>query len=473
MISGKLWGNGRLAFKLLQVQAVTANAAQGFNARTMQARLWFLLSFVCVLLRTNAGAAAQSPTWPVTYVANESSYLYWCNWTGPVYTPAIRNWSIISLDWSDWKWGPTGWAAKQPMNCEEVLFSDAVRVVAASAARAPRAWVYRNTCKALPWYSSVRALLGDPAYAPWFLPYGARAPINGSAYFSPKCDPSSGLCSDLYHDSTQSPDYARMPNCPITGDCSVQVPGFPSGDGNCSAPACDVGGVVPVGEYVFDPRAFNTSIKGRTLGEWWMEEYLFSPTGAGHPNITGFYFDDSINAAGLCSELDSHQAEDLGLTAAEGAAVAAAYRSNFDFINAELVKRGAFTEQLFNKYRAPARAGECESLLRDGLCRATPPAMLVDLGDDSAVELSFAVFLLGRGDYGWYGHTWQGCGSPDVNQVTRWPAWHAGLFDADYGLPVDGTCWETGAGSGVFVRRWSRAEVSVDCGSLSANITML
>ena len=356
------------------------------------------------------------------------------------------------------------------MDCEEVLFADAVSIVAASAARSPKAWVYRNTCKALPWYSSVRALLEDPAYAPWFLRYGPRAPINGTAYYSPKCDPNSGLCSDLYHDSTQSPDYARMPACAVTGDCSVQVPGFPFGDGNCTAPACDVGSI-PVGEYVFDPRAFNTSIKGRTLGQWWVEEYLFSPTGAGHPNITGFYFDDAVNAQGLCSELDSHQAEDLGLTAEEGAAVAAAYRSNFAFINAELVRRGAFTEQLFSKFRAPGRAEECEALLRDGLCRATPPAMLVDLGDDNAVELAFAVFLLGRGGHAWFGHTWQGCGAPNVNQKTKWPAWHAALFDADYGLPVDGTCREEG--EGVFVRRWTKAEVSVNCSSLSANITLL
>ena len=388
-----------------------------------------------------------------------------------MYTPAIANWSIVSLDWSAWKWGPDGWASRKPMDCEEVLFSEAQSAVAGSSRARAKAWVYRNTCKALPWFSSVRKVLEDPAYAPWFLKYAATPPINGSAYYSPRCDPNSGLCSGYYHDSTQSPDYARMPACPITGDCSIQVPGFPQGDGNCTAPACDVGGVVPVGEYVFDPRAFNVSVKGQTLGQWWISDYLFSGTGAGNSNITGFYFDDAVNAQGLCSELDSHQAADLGLGPAEGAAVAAAYRSNFEFINAELVRRGAFTEQLLQKVRAPGRPGDCAALFRGGLCKANPPAMLLDLGDDDAVELGFATFLLGRGPYAWYGHTWQGCGSPDVNQKTRWPAWHAGLFDADYGVPVDALCEEREPG--VFSRRWSRAVVSVNCSSLSANITML
>ena len=190
------------------------------------------------------------------------------------------------MDWSDWKWGPEGWASAQPMDCEERLSADATNFIANSRSAAPKAFTYRNSCKALPWFSSVRKLLDDPLYTPWFLSYGPSPPINGTDYYNPKCDPLSSKCSNLWHDSTQSPDYTRMPACPITGDCSIQVPGYPSGDGNCSAPACDVG-AVPVGEYVFDPRAWNVSIGGRTLGQWWMEEYLFSPTAAGNPNITG------------------------------------------------------------------------------------------------------------------------------------------------------------------------------------------
>jgi hypothetical protein len=234
------------------------------------------------------GSPNIPPTFPATYSTPQSSYLYWCNWTDSVYIPAIANWSILSLDWSDHKWGADGWAAAKPMTNEETMYADAKRIASGTRPYNGRStFVYRNTCKALPWFKSVRLLLENSDYAPWFLPYTSTPPLAGGGYYSPPCDPYSGLCSQLYHDSTSSPDYAKMPLCPITGDCSVQVPGYPSGDGNCSAPACDVGGV-PVGEYIFDPRAWNTSIHNQTLGQWWMEEYLFSGTAAGDKDITGF-----------------------------------------------------------------------------------------------------------------------------------------------------------------------------------------
>ena len=60
------------------------------------------------------------------------------------------------------------------------------------------------------------------------------------------------LCSHLYHDQSQTP-------------------GYPRGDGNCAAPACDVG-KVPVGEYLFDHRNANVSVNGQTFIEWFVDE---------------------------------------------------------------------------------------------------------------------------------------------------------------------------------------------------------
>ena len=77
--------------------------------------------------------------------------------------------------------------------------------------------VYRNAVKALPWLTSVRVKLEDPAYHSWFLKFGA--PTVGNGWHVPQCDNnySPPLCTDLYHDQGQTP-------------------GYPSGDGNCAAP---------------------------------------------------------------------------------------------------------------------------------------------------------------------------------------------------------------------------------------------
>ena len=81
-----------------------------------------------------------------------------------------------------------------------------------------KVFVYRNLVKALPWFTSVREKLQDPAYAGWFLSF------NGSgSYHVPQCDANFDppRCSNFYHDQDQSP-------------------GYPSGDGSCSEP-CDCG----------------------------------------------------------------------------------------------------------------------------------------------------------------------------------------------------------------------------------------
>lgn len=161
----------------------------------------------------------------------------------------------------------------------------------------------------------------------------------------------------------------------------------------------------------------------------------------------------------------------MGLTASEGAAIAAAYRSNFAYVYAELVARGAYTEQQFTKVSAPGNRKQCVQLFRDSLCLPqSPPALFVNVNDNT-VKLSFAVYLLGRGPYGFFGHTWEGCGSANVNEPTVFPVWHADLYDADYGVPT-GQCRETAAGSGVFERLWSHAYVAVDCNDLAVNITL-
>ena len=438
-----------------------------------------LLAYLAALLAIASLADAQVPTWPVTWALNRSTYWYSCRQDAPNDPALATNWSIINIDWSNEK---DIWAKEKPMRCEERLFEQAQAFKAARPAWA-RSWVYRNTCKALPWYSTVRTLLSDPAYAPWFLNFASNATVNGS-YYSPPCDANYDppLCSNYYHDSV----------CPAYESGACQVPGYPTGDGDCAAPACDVG-PVPVGEYLWDPRAWNTSINGQTLGDWWKDTYLFGPLGAGNENITGFYartkkcppharvapltdlfrapypslslqFDDGFGPGG-CSEMEQHQTIDLGLSAAELQAVADAYTSNMREVYSVVLERGAFAEQLFFHVPFINDNSTCAPTMRS-LCSAASEAQtrfaLFDLNTwpgngDVNTNVSIAEFLLGRGPYAVTGITWSGCGCG-----CGVPDW-VPLFDADFGTPIDAVCAETSPG--VFSRRWSNADISLDCNS--------
>jgi hypothetical protein len=142
-------------------------------------------------------AAAQVPNWTPTYLLNRSTIIQTCNQSGLLAPQAAAGWGIVELDWSNAK---AMWAAAKPMDCEELLIQQA----AATAAATPgsRVWVYRNSIKALPWYTTVRAKLEDPAYAAWHMRFN---PANTTPYHVPPCDDNytPPLCSALYHDQVQ------------------------------------------------------------------------------------------------------------------------------------------------------------------------------------------------------------------------------------------------------------------------------
>ena len=248
-------------------------------------------------------------------------------------------------------------------------------------------------------------------------------------------------------------------------------------------------GGVPVGEYVFNPLAENTTIQGQTLFEWFIAEYLFGERGAGANNgtlISGFFFDDQLNSNGP-TEMDGRAFEDMGVSPAQGAALSAAYYAFMGRAYAALLARGAFSwQQLWTAPGGgftPAKIGttcpepligknSCAQDLRlmcnasappftraihyafsPGRCKTNPANLTYPLQD-------IAGFLLVRGDYAWLGHGWEGCGRtfsypPELHQ--------------DYGVPL-GVCAEVAPN--VWQREWTGATISLDCGSWSANITM-
>jgi hypothetical protein len=105
---------------------------------------------------------------------------------------------------------------------------------------------------------------------------------------------------------------------------------------------------------------------------------------------------DSPRRRAVCSELDSHQAADLGLSDAEQAAIGEAFASNMASLYADLTARGAYTEQQFTSVGAPSSEAGCKSLF-DRLCTpASAPASLLVQIDDNKPLLSFVTYLLVR-----------------------------------------------------------------------------
>ena len=214
-------------------------------------------------------------------------------------------------------------------------------------------------------------------------------------------------------------------------------------------------------------------------------DYFFGPTGAGNPNIIGFYVDDYWGPNGA-NEMDSHHLQDLGFTQADLDAQVAAFTWASSLVYSETLKRSKFIWDQFLNHDPYAplngdcpqpwvRQATCASDLRTlcnassevqhrallygfspGSCTGTNPAALSDMVQD------VANFLLVRGPYAYLGNGWLGC-----SREYEYPAQQ---FNADYGDPL-GVCSETAAGSGIFVRDFTKSTVQMDCSTWTPTVT--
>lgn len=394
-----------------------------------------------------------------------------CNGTGSTDPQSTKGWSIVDFDWSNWKGigSADGWAKHKPMDCEELMVKQTEMTVAASPGT--KVMVYRNMIKALPWFTSVREKITDPAYSRWFMNFSSEIVANHSLSHVPVCDGNykPPLCSNLYHDQSQTP-------------------GYPQGDGNCAAPGCDVGSV-PVGEYLFDHRSANVSVNGQTFIEWFIDDYFGGQAGIGNENIIGFYIDDdwgNMNPNGP-SEMNGHAMADMGLDSDDLKEIVTAYNWVADTAYRTIVAKGKFSWDLFlNNDPNCINCGDCpQPWVKKETCAAdlraygtnkTSPfqsrALLYGFSPGSCagvkptdlteVEEDVANFLLVRGDYAYLGNGWTGC-----SHGYEYPAEQ---FNADYGTPL-GLATETAKGSGVFVREWTKATVQMDCSTYTPKIT--
>ena len=157
----------------------------------------------------------------------------------------------VVYDWSNAK---AIWANAHPMTSEELITKQAEMVYAQDPGLpgyAPRVWAYRNTIKALNWYSSVREKLDDPKYASWFIKFKgfADSPYPGGqskavdvlnasfaagdpgAVHVPPCDwynnGTAPRCSGFYHDQEQTPEHPGGGGpYHVDGDCTMTSTSF-------------------------------------------------------------------------------------------------------------------------------------------------------------------------------------------------------------------------------------------------------
>jgi len=216
------------------------------------------------------GSTTCLPSWKPTWGMRNSTVLYTCNNTGMHNVTHANQFGVVVYDWSNAK---AIWANAHPMSSEELITKQAEAVYAQDPGLpgyAPRVWAYRNTIKALNWYSSVREKLDDPKYASWFIkfkgfadtPYpGGQGKAVNNSFHVPACDwydnGTAPRCSGFYHDQEQTPEHPGGGSpYRVDGDCITQ---------------CDCGPVNPCAEYIFDHRG--GEVEGRTFRDWFINEY--------------------------------------------------------------------------------------------------------------------------------------------------------------------------------------------------------
>eukprot|EP01114_Cavostelium_apophysatum_P018996 TRINITY_DN5990_c0_g1_i2.p1 TRINITY_DN5990_c0_g1~~TRINITY_DN5990_c0_g1_i2.p1 ORF type:complete len:447 (-),score=72.88 TRINITY_DN5990_c0_g1_i2:49-1389(-) len=405
----------------------------------------------------------QNPPWEPTYDLGLSTIAMMINASGPYNQTQASHFGIASYDWSSEK---AQWVNSRPMDCEERMLAEAKATKAANPNSRP--FVYRNLVKALPWFSSVRKIIDDPAYEGFFLRFDKSVPV--SKLHVPPCTTQNNVtkCSNFYHDQEQTPN--------------VPTPSNPNPDGACDL-YCDCGSV-PCGEYLFDHR------NGSMLTEWLLSEYILSDTAMGSPVVSGMFIDDFwcsdiINGTGNCndpvqgpSEIDKYSQIDMGLSDYDIADITIGWLENMEIVQNAILKAGGYTWSLIlgqdNANAMPivvTNSTTCLAFLNETCSPDNPyldsPLLYGVTYEEDSEEYPYllqqvATFLLSRGPFGYlgmgvWGMTWpQQAPFPDL------------IWKGDYGTPIDPHCYRLN--NNTFARSYSNAFVTVDCDSWTATI---
>eukprot|EP00039_Didymoeca_costata_P025595 m.13903 g.13903 ORF g.13903 m.13903 type:complete len:431 (-) comp4952_c0_seq1:200-1492(-) len=421
----------------------------------------FLVSLVLTL---GMSVCSYQPKFPPEYSLQASTIAMACNYSGAL-SPNVSKYGIVDIDWSNMK---EVWANDKPMDAEQMLTTQAILLKNYSCpsscpapqgcstrgqCRSKKVWVYRNPVKALPWFGSVRKILEDPAYEDFFIKFAGTPDKNGSipGVHVPTCDSNFNppRCSSFYHDQSQTPQYP-------TGSLL---------DGSCYQP-CDCGNNTPCGEYVFDHR--NPKVR-----QWILQEFIGGVNGLGNPNVDGFLLDDAWipdhgkndSIPGGPTEYEKHAVQDMGLSQQDVYDLFVGWNQTRAEIYEAVTAAGGWVWGI-SGYRSVNRDNcvrEMQSMCSNTSNVLSMPTIFYRSGNMSDVMGDIGVFLTARGPHAWLGYGWRStCNAPiDAPDV---------LFkDYQLGEPTE-VCQETGNNTGVFVRHWSNAIVSIDCNTYEGKI---
>eukprot|EP00911_Craspedida_sp_UC1_P001471 UC1_evm1s1110 len=161
-----------------------------------------------------------------------------------------------------------------------------------------------------------------------------------------------------------------------------QTPGYPHGDGDCAAPACDCGSK-PCGFYLWN-HSSTTVVKGQTFQDWFIHSYMFNEVGSS-PLVSGFFWDDQWpGPGGHWGDAVPNVTEDCGLTDNDMAQCKAGWETNMAALQKYTLSKGKFAWQmLWTGGAADGRGNTCPGPLvtQQGcaaelraLCKADSPA---------------------------------------------------------------------------------------------------
>ncbi len=438
-------------------------------------------------------------TWEPTYEMNRSISLYWRNATGLEPADFYDGYGLVMFDWAhaaqDWinNYTPMDNAASLAHQCEIVKGRNPLT----------KCIVYRNTVIALNQHRHISSVLDDPDFSDFFLKFKSGATQTGPCWgeVDPRQNgspwdpmwPTPAVCKTLIPTDVHVPmcDKADPTKCStihyIDQNQCPQVPGNNWANDTmdvyqglvCYGTTCDCGDNV-CGEFLFN---FSTP----AMVDWWLLEHMGGALALDHPDVDGLILDDYWTESGP-SEIDRNSLDDMGMTTADAAAMTDSWHSAVNQLYDLASNRNKFISDMgySGDYLSHDNTAQCTARLSSMCATDSPnfgswyvvnyeyiqPPLFGIVAPNSLLDITY--FLLTRGPWAWIAggpmlgwhmsHWW-------TSNQTRRIDFHIDLrpqeFNDDYGVP---SCSCTQEAPGVFVRYWSKANITVNCNTLTGQI---